>query len=468
MAPVGHLEGFAVIAGPLTDIALNIDIRQEIHLDHIDALAAARLTATALDVETELAHLIAPGLGLHRGRKHLANRIKGSGVGGGVGAGGAPDRRLVDHDHLVDRLDAAQLPQAGREGHLHTQLVLQRRMQQLVHQGALAATAHAGDAHQPAQGDLHIEAREVVALAVHQADPAAAAGAALGRGGNGATTAEVGAGEGVFGRQQVGQAALSHDVAAMHAGPRTDVHQVVCGANGVFVVLHHDQGVAQIPQLQQGVEQAVVVALVQADARLIQHVEHAGQAGTDLGGQPDALGLAATEGHGRPIQAEVIEAHIQQEFEPQPDLPQHQVADLDLARRQQGLGPFAFAHPHQRFNPPQGFAHAHGSEFVDGVGAHPHRQGFRPQPQPMTGGAWNQLQELLQLLAHRFTAGIGQLALQDRQDPLEGPLKAGALAIAAIGLDQDRLPAAIEQHIALLVAELVPGRFDLKFERLTH
>jgi hypothetical protein len=36
-----------------------------------------------------------------------------------------------------------------------------------------------------------------------------------------------------------------------------------------------------------------VVALVQADRRLVEHVEHADQAGADLGGQPDALRLAA-------------------------------------------------------------------------------------------------------------------------------------------------------------------------------
>jgi hypothetical protein len=36
-------------------------------------------------------------------------------------------------------------------------------------------------------------------------------------------------------------------------------------------------------------QQAVVVALVQADGRFVEHVHHAGQAGADLRGQPDAL-----------------------------------------------------------------------------------------------------------------------------------------------------------------------------------
>ena len=40
----------------------------------------------------------------------------------------------------------------------------------------------------------------------------------------------------------------------------------------------------------------VVVALVEADRRLVEHVEHADQPRADLGGQPDALRLAAGEG----------------------------------------------------------------------------------------------------------------------------------------------------------------------------
>ena len=46
----------------------------------------------------------------------------------------------------------------------------------------------------------------------------------------------------------------------------------------------------------------MVVALVQADARLVEHVEHADQAGADLGGEPDALRLAARQRAGAAIQ----------------------------------------------------------------------------------------------------------------------------------------------------------------------
>jgi len=179
-------------------------------------------------------------------------------------------------------------------------------VQQLIHHGALATAAHPGDAHQAPQGKVDVETGEVVALTAHQGELAGTAAAAFRRCGDGAAAAQIGAGEGVVGRQQGVEAALRHDVAAVHAGTGADVHNVVGGANRVLVVLHHDQGVAQIPQLGEGVEEAIVVALVQADARLIQHVEDTGEAGTDLGGQPDALGFTAGEGHGRAVEAQSL------------------------------------------------------------------------------------------------------------------------------------------------------------------
>ena len=58
-------------------------------------------------------------------------------------------------------------------------------------------------------------------------------------------------------------------------------------------MLDDEHRVAQIAQALQRGEQAVVVALVQADARFVQNIEHADERRADLRGQPDALRLAA-------------------------------------------------------------------------------------------------------------------------------------------------------------------------------
>ena len=82
----------------------------------------------------------------------------------------------------------------------------------------------------------------------------------------------------------------------MLARQRADVDDVVGFQDRGLVVLHHDQGVAQVAQPHQRVDQALVVALVQTDRGLVEDVEHADQAAADLGGQPDALRLAARRG----------------------------------------------------------------------------------------------------------------------------------------------------------------------------
>ena len=123
------------------------------------------------------------------------------------------------------------------------------------------------------------------------------------------------------------------DVAAVDAGAGADVEHVVGGADGVLVVLDHDHGVAEVAQALQGFEQARVVALVQADRGLVEHVEHAGEAGADLRGEANALALAAGQRAGGARQRQIIEADVDQEFQPLADFLEHADADLVLLAR---------------------------------------------------------------------------------------------------------------------------------------
>ena len=116
----------------------------------------------------------------------------------------------------------------------------------------------------------------------------------------------------------------------MDAGAGPDVEHVVGGADGVLVVLDDDDGVAEVAQALEGFEQPRVVALVQADRGLVEHVEHAGQPRADLRGEANALALAAGERAGGAGQREVIEADVDQEFQPLADFLEHAHADLVL------------------------------------------------------------------------------------------------------------------------------------------
>ena len=65
-----------------------------------------------------------------------------------------------------------------------------------------------------------------------------------------------------------------------------------------LVVFHHQHSIAQIAHPLQRFDEAGVIPLVQADARLIQNIEDAHQLAADLRSQANALGLAAGEGDG--------------------------------------------------------------------------------------------------------------------------------------------------------------------------
>ena len=94
------------------------------------------------------------------------------------------------------------------------------------------------------------------------------------------------------------------------AGARSDVHDEVGQANRLLVVLDDDDRVAEVAQALERRDEAAVVALVQADRRLVEHVEHADEVAADLAGQADALGLAARERRRRAAERQVVETHV--------------------------------------------------------------------------------------------------------------------------------------------------------------
>ena len=124
--------------------------------------------------------------------------------------------------------------------------------------------------------------------------------------------------------------ALGDDPPAVLAGARAHVDEVVGGAHRLLVVLDDDHGVAQVAQPLERGDQLVVVALVQADRRLVEDVEHADQRRADLRGQPDPLRLAARQRRRRPLHRQVADADVVQEAQPLVDLAQDQPGDLPL------------------------------------------------------------------------------------------------------------------------------------------
>ena len=226
--------------------------------------------------------------------------------------------------------------EAGPPRALPAEQVPEVLVENVAHEGALAAAADARDAGQAPERDLDVEPVRLCRRA-----------ALTVRGGSSTRRArrspvdhrvregmlQETAGDRGAAAHDGRHRALGHDVAAVDPAAGAEVHDVLGPADGLLVVLHHDDRVALGAQRLQRVQEHEVVARVQADGRLVQDVADAAQVRAELGGQADALRLAAAQGGRRPVQREVGEPHALQEGEAGEDLGDDVPRDLSFPRR---------------------------------------------------------------------------------------------------------------------------------------
>ena len=131
--------------------------------------------------------------------------------------------------------------------------------------------------------------------------------------------------------------AFGHDLAAVHAGARPHVDEPVGAAHHLLVVLDDDDRVADVAQPLERADQARVVALMEADRRLVEDVQDADELRADLRREPKPLRLAARQRRGRAVEREVADADVVEEREPLADLLDDAVADQLLRLREAEL-----------------------------------------------------------------------------------------------------------------------------------
>ena len=162
----------------------------------------------------------------------------------------------------------------------------------------------------------------------------------------------------------------------MRARAGADVDEVVRRAHRVLIVLDDDERIAEVAQTFQGGEQLVVVALVQADGRLVEDIEDAHQARADLRRETDALRLAAGERRARARERQVFQTYRAQEAEAVFDLLQNALADAHLL-----LGQRQLIHKVERVD--DGFF----AVVADAKSADRDGEGFAAEPLAAAGGA---------------------------------------------------------------------------------
>ena len=100
----------------------------------------------------------------------------------------------------------------------------------------------------------------------------------------------------------------AHHIAAIFAGARAEVEDMVGGAHDVGIVLDNQNRVPEVAQIVQDLDQTVRVAAVQADRWLIEDVEGSHQTRTERGCKLNTLRLAAREGGSKAAESQVFQA----------------------------------------------------------------------------------------------------------------------------------------------------------------
>ena len=274
------LQHFGTIAPPVAVGAAQVHVAQELHLDALEAVAGAGRTTPLAGIEAEGSSRVAALPGQRLGAEETADRVQSPDVAGGIRAGGLADRRLIHQHNVVDQLVAPDPPvHAGGFGRPALELA-QGVVQHVMHQGGLAGTADPGDAHDPPEGNRHVDSLEVVLPGCQDLEAPRRRGLRPGGrhpqgrsrrpGGDPLSPREVVRGQGIRCVEQPLDGPEKHHLSAPLSGPGAQIKHQVGGPDELRVVLDHDESVAGVAQAMQDPDQPPDVPGVQPDTRLVE------------------------------------------------------------------------------------------------------------------------------------------------------------------------------------------------------
>jgi hypothetical protein len=312
-AAVAHLEHLATETVAAAGVAGHQQIGEEVHLDRDPAGPFALVAAPPRGVERERAVLETARQRGGLAGVDLAQRRVGAEVGDRTGARRLADRRLVDHHHPLDRVEPAHRAMRADGLRLLALEFLQRRaIQDLLHQAALARARDAGDRGEPPEREARGNVREIMVGGALDGDELLRR-RRVARARHFLLAAQVGGGIGVDALERIAARPGVEQATTVLPGAGTEIDQVVGGAHQHRLVLDHHQRVPARRQLAEDLDQPVSVARMEADGRLVEHVQRVGEVRAQRVRQLDALRLAARQSAGRAVEREVAEVDALEE-----------------------------------------------------------------------------------------------------------------------------------------------------------
>ena len=107
----------------------------------------------------------------------------------------------------------------------------------------------------------------------------------------------------------IGRAGTNH-VPTMPTRAGANVKDIIRFKHHLFIVFNHQNGVAQIAEIFERVDQFNVVALMETNARFIHNIQNPNQLSTNLGRQTNPLGFAPRQRFEGAVKRQVIQTNV--------------------------------------------------------------------------------------------------------------------------------------------------------------
>ena len=156
----------------MADLTWHIDIRQEVHFDLQDTVAAAGLASAALHIKAESSLLVAARLGILRCRKQVADLIEQTCVRCRIGTRCSSDRGLVDVDDLIELFHTDDVFVCTRNRPRTVQISCQPFVQNFIDKGTLSRSGDSGHAGHDTEREIHVDIFQIVLFCSDYLQPA--------------------------------------------------------------------------------------------------------------------------------------------------------------------------------------------------------------------------------------------------------------------------------------------------------
>ena len=156
------VQDFVAIALAVAVRAAQIHVREELHLDVLEAVTRAGRAAAVAGVEAEGTGGV---LAFLRGRfrcEDVTDGVERPNVTRWIGASGPADRGLVDHHNIIDQLGAPQTGELPGSFGGFAPVLQQSRVQNILNERRFPGSRHPGHADQALQRDADVDVLQVV------------------------------------------------------------------------------------------------------------------------------------------------------------------------------------------------------------------------------------------------------------------------------------------------------------------